>query len=155
LGALADGVSSIAIYVNEKGDIVGLSENGLIDPLTGGPEQIAVLWKNREIISLGTLGGNGSIAVALNNRGQVVGGAANSISDPFSLSPILGGPNFATQTRAFLWKNGVMRELGTLGGPDSSGATRIQHSMSSSSLRPIVLRASFQPCPALISWRRT
>jgi probable HAF family extracellular repeat protein len=121
LGALADGVSSIAIYINEKGDVVGLSQNGLIDPLTGGPEYFAVLWKNDEIISLGTLGGNGSIAVALNNRGQVVGGAANSISDPFSLSPILGGPNFATQTRAFLWENGVMRELGTLGGPDSFG----------------------------------
>jgi probable HAF family extracellular repeat protein len=120
LGALSDNASSYAIYITDNGHIGGLSENGLIDPLMGSPEWVAVLWKDGQLINLGTLGGNGSIALALNNHDQVVGGAANTILDPFSLSAILGNGNFATQTRAFLWENGVMRDLGTLGGPDST-----------------------------------
>src|SRR5258705_7774153 len=46
LGALAEGASSFALYINEHGDIAGASQNGLVDPLTGTPEQYAVLWKN-------------------------------------------------------------------------------------------------------------
>jgi probable HAF family extracellular repeat protein len=119
LGALAEGVSSFAVSINGIGDVAGLSQNGLIDPLTGTPEQYAVVWNNGQIINLGSLGGNGSAATAINNRNQVVGGAANTVSDPFSLLTIIGGPTLATQTRAFLWENGAMRDLGTLGGPDS------------------------------------
>ncbi len=127
LGALPGGASSVAIYINERGEIAGLSQNGLVDPLTGLPESIAVLWKDGQIFNLGTLGGNESIATALNNRGQVVGGAANTIPDPFSLSAVIGNPVFATQTRAFLWDNGVMVDLGTLGGPDSSSGLVNEH----------------------------
>ena len=120
LGTLPGGSHSFALWINNGGQTVGESQNGLIDPLTGAPAQIAVLWKsNGEIINLGTLGGNQSLAVALNDRGQAVGAAANTIPDSFSLSPVIGGPAFGTQTRAFLWENGVMRDLGTLGGPDS------------------------------------
>src|SRR6266699_491126 len=114
LGVLPGGASSFALCINEPGQTVGVSQNGLIDPLTGTPEMIAVLWdKNGEIINLGTLGGNQSLAVALNDRSQAVGAAANTIPDPFSLA------GFGTQARAFLWENGAMRDLGTLGGPDS------------------------------------
>src|SRR6185369_678921 len=88
---------------------------GLIDPLLGIPQTLAVVWQDGQIVSLGTLGGNQSAALANNNRGQVVGIAANANPDPFSLA------GFATQTRAFLWENGEMRDLGTLGGPDSFG----------------------------------
>src|SRR5262245_6518030 len=122
LGALAAGGSSVAIHINERGQAVGSSGNGLIDPLTGTPEQIAVLWQeNGEIVNLGTFGGAGSGAFGINNRGQVVGYAVNSTPDPFSAQNLYGA-NFLTQSRAFLWENGVMRELGTLGGPDSIGA---------------------------------
>ena len=78
-------------------------------------EAFAILWQHGEMINLGTLGGNQSAAFWINNKGQVGGIAANSILDPFSLA------GFGTQTRTFLWEKGVMRDLGTLGGPDSFG----------------------------------
>jgi probable HAF family extracellular repeat protein len=117
-GALTDlralpGVnSSIPSEINKHGDIVGTSQNGLIDPLTGLPENRAVLWHEGDIADLGTFGGNESGADGINNRDQIIGVALNAIPDPFSF---VGG----TQTRAFLWQDGVMQDLGTLGGPDA------------------------------------
>src|SRR2546425_145293 len=86
LGTLPDGLGSFAIWSNNRGQVVGLSGNGLIDPLLGAPEGRGVLWqKNGSIIDLGTLGGNQSLAVAINQRGQVIGVAANTTPDPNSL----------------------------------------------------------------------
>ncbi len=99
-----------------NGIIVGFSENAMIDPLTGFPENEAVLWRNGVITDLGNFGGNGSLAIAVNNRGQIVGAALNTIPDPYSGSqPFLVFP-VAQQYRATLWESGVMRDLGTLGG---------------------------------------
>jgi probable HAF family extracellular repeat protein len=119
LGTLPGGSSSDANWINELGQITGRSQNGLIDPLAGIPETVAVLWKaNGSIINLGTLGGNQGLAVGINDSGQVIGMSTNTIPDAFSLFD----PRFATQTRAFLWERGVMRDLGTLGGPDAFAA---------------------------------
>jgi probable HAF family extracellular repeat protein len=38
LGALPSGCFSVPNWINARGEIVGLSENGVIDPLTGTPE---------------------------------------------------------------------------------------------------------------------
>jgi probable HAF family extracellular repeat protein len=114
LGLLPGGNNSGAVAVNESGAIVGLADNGVIDPLTGYPEAFGVLWSGGHIRNLGALGGNESFAVAINNRGQVTGVAENDVPDPFSF---LG----ATEAHAFLWERGAMRDLGTLGGPDSWG----------------------------------
>jgi probable HAF family extracellular repeat protein len=111
LGALPGVNSSGASWINERELVVGSSQNGVIDPLTGIPENDAVLWKDDQIIDLGTLGGNFSAAFAINNRSQVVGAALNAIPDPFSF--------LDTQIRAFLWQNGAMQDLGTLGGPEA------------------------------------
>jgi probable HAF family extracellular repeat protein len=115
LGTLPGGASSQASWISANGLIIGLSQNGQTDPLVPGfPELRAVLWKYGEIIDLGTLeGGYESLANAVNNRGQVVGGALNTIPDPFSMVGL------GYQVRAFLWQDGVMQDLGTLGGPDA------------------------------------
>jgi probable HAF family extracellular repeat protein len=119
LGTLPGGSSSDANWINELGQITGRSQNGLIDPLTGMPATVAVLWQaNGTIINLGDLGGHQGLAVGINNSSQVIGVAANTIPDDFSLGGVFG-LNWATQTRAFLWQHGVMRDLGTLGGPDA------------------------------------
>ena len=64
LGTLAAGWSSQLTWINDTGEIVGLSQNGVIDPLIGFPEQRAVLWRNGQVTHLGTLGGNQSIALS-------------------------------------------------------------------------------------------
>jgi probable HAF family extracellular repeat protein len=126
LGALPGVNTSFPNWINDQGGIVGISENGLIDPLTGSPEIAAVYWKHGKIIDLGTFGGNASYANAINNEGQIVGMALNTIPDSYSSGigaffNVAFGPAFsvATQFRAFLWQNGVMHDLGTLGGNDA------------------------------------
>ena len=115
MGALPGANSSCEGFLTDEGLIVGGSENGLIDPLTGWPAMEAVAWHNGQVINLGTLGGNESFAIGANDRGQVVGAAANAVPDPFSV--FFG---WGTQTRAFLWTQALgMQDLGTLGGPDA------------------------------------
>ncbi|HZL66399.1 MAG TPA: hypothetical protein VFC29_03620, partial [Candidatus Limnocylindrales bacterium] len=114
LGALPGVNSSCGFWVSDSGLVAGASENGIIDALTGWPEIQATLWKNGRIVNLGNFGGNESMASGVNSRGQVVGFATNAIPDPDS--------GFGTQIRAFLWEKGVMRDLSTLGGPQTADA---------------------------------
>lgn len=120
LGGLPGKNGSYAFSSNNRGQIVGISQTGPINPVMGSPDVHGVLWRDGEIIDLGTLGGIGSITGTVNDRGQVVGAALNNIPGSFggSLAIQLPFPT-ATQLHAFLWENGVMRDLGTLGGPDS------------------------------------
>lgn len=119
LGSLSQG-SAIAISVSETGFVAGDAQNGEIDPsVPGFPELRAVFWAGGQIVNLGTLGGNESLANAVNNRGDVAGTALNNVSDPFSFIDGFLGASNPTQTRAFLWHDGIMRDLGTLGGPDA------------------------------------
>jgi len=115
MGALPGANSSCESFLTDRGLIVGGSENGLIDPLTGWPAMEAVAWQNGRVTNLGTFGGNESFAIGANNRGQMVGAAANTVPDPYSVFFRWG-----TQTRAFLWTQSQgLQDLGTLGGPDA------------------------------------
>ena len=125
LGALpGELTNSVAISTNDEGVVVGHSENGRIDPQTGGREIRGVLWKEGKILNLGTFGGNESFAFDVNDRGQVMGIALNATPDPFSFLGLFLGTVNSTQTRGFLWEKGHKRDLGTLGGPDTF-ATRM------------------------------
>jgi probable HAF family extracellular repeat protein len=124
LGALPGvGNSSASGAINARGWIAGQSFNGEIDPMSGLQEGRTVLWKDDPIpIDLGTFGGNFSLANTLNDLGQVVGFATNEIPDSCPMFPPFPCPTFppiGTQTRAFLWENGALQDLGTLGGPDA------------------------------------
>jgi probable HAF family extracellular repeat protein len=109
---LSEAGCSIPLWINSRHEIVGISENLIVDPFTGTNEVRAVVWRDGQLNDLGTLGGNESITAAINEYGQIVGWAENTIPDTVSL---LGG----TQTRAVLWQHGTILDLGTLGGPDA------------------------------------
>ena len=84
-----------------------------LDPLTGQPAEHALLWKDGKIVDLGTLGtGLESAGLYVNNAGEVVGFSTfDTAPDPSSFK--------GATIHAFIWRNGVMQDLGTLGGPGS------------------------------------
>jgi probable HAF family extracellular repeat protein len=112
LGALPGTNNSAITGINARGWIAGFSQNGLFDPLLGTPAFVPTLWKRNQILNLGTLGGYEGVAVYVNDAGQVVGfSTIDGNPDPFS--------PFGASVHAYIWANGEMRDLGTLGGPDS------------------------------------
>ena len=119
LSVLPGGYSSCATWISGNGLITGMSTTGDFDPFMGGPASHAVLWKDGEIVDVGTFGGAESLALGVNTKGQVAGSATNTIPDDVS--------GFGTQLRAFRWQNGLLQDLGTLGGSNAF-ATSINES---------------------------
>ena len=83
---------SCAPAINDEGEVVGSRD------VTGGGVR-GFVWKGARLTDLGSLDGD-SYAVAINGRGSVVG---------FS-----GSPNLP-HLQAFIWRDGRMVNLGTLG----------------------------------------
>src|SRR5712692_3460680 len=84
------------VSMNAAGDVVAASPSG-----SGNTH--ASLFRNGQVIDLGTLGGLNSEATAINKSGLIVGN-----------SQIASG-----SVHAFLYSNNVMTDLGTLGGANS------------------------------------
>jgi probable HAF family extracellular repeat protein len=112
------GSLSRGMAINSQGWVAGWSN------LADGTRH-AALWRNGSITDLGTLGGPGTSSTVpwpgLNDAGMIVGITHTTEVDPLDedWSCELGG--FLPQTtnlicRGFVWENGVMRELPTLGG---------------------------------------
>jgi probable HAF family extracellular repeat protein len=110
-GAIIDlgeirGFPSAAAAINDYGVIVGemRGDDSTIGFIMNGPEHV---------MTLGSLGGRVTMPTDINNQGQVVG---------ISLSgkPWTTGPTDAPAQEGFLWQNGVMVGIGSLGGNTSN-----------------------------------
>jgi len=111
LGTLPGGTNSDIGGINARGWVVGGSEIADIDPFTNTPAFHATLWKGNQPVDLGTLGGYNSNALHVDDGGQIVGSSTTGIPDPLSF--------LGESIHPFVWQNGVMQDLGTLGGPDA------------------------------------
>ena len=119
LGTLG-GNESVASEVNNRGQIAGVALNTIPDPYTGfllipGATQArAFRWtESKGMQDLGTLGGTDSAAIFINERGQINGWSFTN-NTPNSVQTLCGA-NIPTMD-PFLWENGKMTDLGSLGG---------------------------------------
>jgi len=116
IGALPGKNNSAGGSINARGWVTGQSQIGIIDPSLDIPEFRAALWRQHDVIDLGVLpGGTESLGIHVNDSGQVIGFSDNGVPDPFSFPFFFTG----TQIHTFVWENGAMSDIGTLGGPDA------------------------------------
>ncbi|MGE5096750.1 MAG: hypothetical protein ACM3SO_16560 [Betaproteobacteria bacterium] len=133
LGAFNPQQGSASFGVNNRGDAVGRSFIGCC------AFQHAFFWRNGTMLDINPPGNLNSRAWAVNNNGTaVIEGDSNRIytwrDGEFTLLPFAGFPNdinnggavtggwlSGTGTHAFIYKDGVLTDLGTLGGQFSAG----------------------------------
>jgi probable HAF family extracellular repeat protein len=100
-----------------------VAPNGLIagTAATNGPTN-AMLWYKKLKLNIAKpgLGGANSVAFAVDGAGQAVGEAETSVVDPkgedFCGFKAMGLPSAGNSCLPFLWQNGAMTALPTLGG---------------------------------------
>lgn len=118
--------------VGPGGSLVHINQAGLIAGAITTPTNTdhATLWFKKKTIDIGVpgLGGANSIAYATNVFGQAVGGAETGKPDP-NHADFCGFQAYGLTTAGdicapFVWQNGVMTALPTLGGYNGS-ATQI------------------------------
>jgi probable HAF family extracellular repeat protein len=120
LGTLGTGTDAIAQFITERGQVVGWSYTGA--PAAANSScgahgfLMAVdsfIWDEKHgMRDLGTFGGTCTLATAVSEDGSVVGGSVNELE----------------LTRAFLWKNGNLQDLGGSIGGQQTSATAINES---------------------------
>jgi probable HAF family extracellular repeat protein len=123
LGNPLGGTSSAGNAMNNLGWAMGTAN------LPGDTTQHAELWLPGLHLDLGTLGGPNSAVTFANhsNRGQIVGIAETSDMDPFPETWSCAGAFFPGATQhvclGFVWQNGSMTALPTLGGYNGFAAS--------------------------------
>lgn len=118
LNALVGKGGSLAIAVNERGDVVGVKGPDLTEEVGSKSADCdfgchAFLWRNGKMIDLGTFAGarpGVSEPLDVNDHGDVVGWSRTLHGD-----------------HAFVWHDGVMTDLGTLPGDYRSAAVAINN----------------------------
>jgi len=130
LGTLGGTESNGFGGVNNRGWVTGDAN------LAGDQNEHAVLWRDGVITDLGTLGGpNSSVPTPVkDDTGFVVGVAQIALADPlgelwgttFVCTPSVSCQGSQNLSRGFLWENGVMTALPTLGG-NNSGALGVNN----------------------------
>jgi probable HAF family extracellular repeat protein len=117
LDTLPGGSGSLGISVNNAGQVVGLSDNGVSDPFSMfqiGLQIRTFFWQDGSLQDIGTLGGPDAVpGPGCDNQrpGVIVGSSYTS----FTPNPATGVPT----ADPFLWDNGTMTDLGNLGGTNS------------------------------------
>jgi probable HAF family extracellular repeat protein len=113
------GTIGVGEAINNKGWITGAAN------LPGDTTQHATPWRRSVIADLGTLGGPSSRVVGgvKNTSGEVAGGSETAIPDPlgetFCSTFVAGFSGQSLICLGFMWRNGVMTPLPTLGGNNS------------------------------------
>ena len=104
---------------NQPEDTVvgGSTTSTAINPVTGLPDADPFLWHKGKMIDLGTLGGTNGFAQCANDHLQVIGMSSLTANPAACDFPVfnVGG----TGCHAFFWEDGLMTDLGTLGGDNS------------------------------------
>jgi len=108
LGVLQGG-GSVAHGINDHTGVVGFA---------GFPVH-AFLWRSGKIVDLGTLGGPWSTGWSINNSGEVAGAAELPQTQDIRRLCQDADLSGAHVCRAFLWRDGVLKDLGTFGGMNS------------------------------------
>jgi probable HAF family extracellular repeat protein len=109
------GTNTFINWINQRGLAAGYGTR--TDSITGASVDNAAIWRpNGQVFELSTPEGDQSRAVWINDFGQVSGWIENSTVDPCAF-----GVGLQFQSQAVIWRFGVMRRLGTLGGTNSYG----------------------------------
>jgi probable HAF family extracellular repeat protein len=110
------GNNALAQAINNRGAVVGQSENKTTDPSCdpqGQPERRAVLWRLvlRDIRELKPLAGDvDALGISINDAGQVAGASGNCED---------------LNTHAVLWNDGKPQDLGNLGSSSNNAGLDI------------------------------
>ena len=126
LGALWNGVmtplrtlggnNAMTLFQNNRGQTAGVAENGTHDPHCPSPQVLdfeAVVWgpNQGDIQGLPPLPGDTvGFALGINDRGQIVGSSGSCANTVVTAVGLFVGPH------AVLWENGLVTDLGNLGG---------------------------------------